>query len=194
MKNTEDVSRAVINPEIAAKVYKISQTVRIPFSSLNSNVKDMLSIYATNYVGLNEKDILLKEASKYSIPEGVDRSYLYIFGPSAYKLFLQLIAKENSMICGEWIRTTTEDVLYSGSGANIDNCPTYTLGDSAFWNITDTEYQKVFSSEHIHLVCTETKNTTIGGKTSTTLDVCLYIPYGEQLEFTSAYISVNSNF
>lgn len=165
------------NPANAMQILNSVGLVRIPFSSMNCTVKDMISVYASDLLSVADYDaICSSEMSSKKID--TKTSYFYIFKRSQYVAFLQMIARENAMKNGSLTCTAESDIIYSSQdGKGYDGCPVFTLADyNAFENIECTPYRRNFNNENIHLCKLVTRRQAIGCKPVKLTEVCLFIP------------------
>lgn len=173
----------ITHPDVARLTFKDVQTMKIPFTPLNSTLRDMINIYAAPHISPQLKKELLQQLEDISSNrEDINNTFFYVFGASSYPLFLQMVAKEDTFACGGRIYTSLVDILYSDANPELlDICPVFTKGQKAFWDIEDTQYQKVFSSKSLHLVKVVTKKVSLGRHPKNTVDYCMFIPGGEIL-------------
>lgn len=171
----------ITNPRVAEHTFKEVQALCIPFTHVNSTLRDMISIYAAPHIQSDTKKEILQVLAEHALPaEKLENTHFYVFGISAYSLFLQMIAKEDSFAEGTRTYTQSSVILYSdASRVSFGFCPTFTNSDKSFWDITATAYAKTFSKESLHILRVETKKVTFGKKPDITVDYCMFIPGGE---------------
>lgn len=165
------------NPSNAMQVLDTAGLVRIPFNSLNSTIRDMISVYAADLMSLDDYNAI---CSKDTVLKKLDTktSYFYIFKQSQYLAFLKLIARENAMHNGSLTCTAESDILYSTQdGKGYEGCPVFTLADAdTFDHIECTAYRRNFNKDYIHLCKIVTRRQSLGCRPVKLTEVCLFIP------------------
>ena len=167
----------LIRPDIAREILSSTGLVRIPFSTLNSSVRDMLSAYASDLLPADTYDSM-QNVCYAGDKIDVHTSYFYIFTTKQYNAFLKLISKENSLVNGCLTCTTMSEVIFSTQeDCSYDKCPTFSIADAdAFEAIENTLYHKFFSNKHIHLCKLNTRRQMLGKRPVKLTEVCLFIP------------------
>lgn len=184
------------NPEVARQVFKDVQTMRIPFTAVNSTLRDMVNIYATPHISPQTRKEILQHLAAIRLPhEDLNSTFFYVFGISSYALFLQMIAKEDSFSNGTRIYTPSVEVVYSDlAGANVDECPIFTEADANYWNIEQSRYALNLPKSNMHIVKVVTKEVAMGRKPRTTTDYCMFIPGGNIVPKVTRAIKSEKNF
>lgn len=163
-------------PEEIRKVIDTAGVARISFNSVNSTIRDMLSIYAEAFLSADDyKSLCAISDARVRYSAG---TYFYIFRQNHYETFLKMIAKESSISGVTMVCTTDALVMYSSqSETSYDSCPTFELKDALeFDNIKGTEYGRQFSSDNTHLCKLTTRKQTLGVKPIKITEFFLYIP------------------
>lgn len=165
------------NPTNALQVLDTTGLVRIPFSSLNNTIKDMISVYAADLMSVDDYDAIC-DAEGVLKRMDTKTSYFYIFKRSQYLAFLKLIARENTMHNGSMTCTAESDIIYSTQqGKGYADCPVFSLVDTdKFEHIECTAYHRNFDKDNIHLCKLVTRRQAIGCCPIKLTEVCLFIP------------------
>lgn len=170
----------ITNPRVAERTFLDVQTMCIPFTLVNSTLRDMISIYAAPHITPQSKQELLSHLVELNLPsEAIGSTNFYVFGATSYPLFLQMIAKEDCFSEGTRTYTQSAQIIYSNaSQVSFGFCPTFTKADKTFWDIEHSAYAKTFSPEQMHILRIETKQTTMGKRPNVVVDYCMFIPGG----------------
>lgn len=169
--------QALKNPSISYRMLEQQGITRIPFSALNSTIRDMLKIYAYRVL---PADILKRLLSTLQScrQENTSKTYFYIFNHQNYKYFLQMISREQICDNGNFIITDECSIIYTEQqDASYEKCPIFSARDEKlFENIQITPYGQAFDSKHMHLLRVSTTSSTIGSLSNTIVEYSLYIP------------------
>lgn len=165
------------NPHVSDMMLAQQGVTRIPFSSLNNTIRDMVSVYAVNVLSEQRRREILMALYRCS-PEKVASTFLFIYGAENYRTFLQMISKEYIVELGTCVKTGRCEVVYSSQDCvNLDKCPTLTSKDKTLFETLEiSAYGDEFSAEHTHLVRVDTTSATMGGMSNTITEYNLYIP------------------
>lgn len=165
------------NPSISDMMLAQQGVTRVPFSSLNSTIRDMINVYAANVLPEHQRrEILLK--LYHCSPEKVSSTFMFIYGAENYRTFLQMISKEYIVELGTYVKTDCCKVMYTSQDkVNIDRCPVLTGKDKRLFETLEiSAYGEELSAEHTHLLRVDTTSATIGGMINNITEYNLYIP------------------
>lgn len=111
-----NVTQIFADKKVALTAFGKVGMVRIPFTDLNPEPSDMLSIYAEPLLDPNEYDQIVDALSErdyeYLIPKA---SSMYIFNRNAYDTFLKLVVAEDVKAPTGCVRTEKLDVIYTSN-------------------------------------------------------------------------------
>lgn len=152
--------------------------VRIPFTSLNNSLLDLISVYTNSVLSFTEHAFIRQALLNEPVVTDIDSCSLYVFKHNNYKLFLQMAANEDVVTDTGASNTINSAILYStGSYGSLLHCPVYTEGDTAlFSSIENSQYAKVLPSNEIHLLKIESELRWASGPKSNIVEYLLYVP------------------
>lgn len=166
--------------QIAHDVFRETGMVRVQFSELNNSPRDMLNVYARQYLGLAETHNVLAALTNvdtdYLEP---DAKSLYLFSKRTYKTFLQMSIRECSKSDSEDAVTSCWEELYTTNNkvAAASSLPVLSLEDINLFNAIDTSvYANELPADVTHMLHVDTCIKRKGCIPVTISEFLLYLP------------------
>ena len=168
------------NKDAVSLALQEAGVVRIPFTDFNNSISDLIEVYTKNILSFSEYYSMLQVLkAQESYTTAIENTSLYVFRKKNFKMFLQMISKENFSTDEGESRTLNSKVLFTTADCapNLAVLPEFTCNDIYIYeHILSTSYATSFHRDAIYVAQVESEIECWNKFESRITEYLLYIP------------------